>query len=426
MAQMKVFVSHSHTNNAFCQELVTGLKAAGADVWYDNESMHAGQLGPVIERELRERTVFIVVLSPDALRSRWVEDETRWAYGQLRRDPSRIILPVLAEALPDENDIWLFLQDFKRVEASGLRPFSPAEAVARTLHALQLTLPGEAPQPTAPQPAESASDLVSRGKALQAQGKHAEALPLFQRATQLDPRSFDAWSNLGYTLYNVKRPAQEQLDAFECATTLDPNNAIAWHNKGGALDTLGRRDEALAAYDRALALDPNYVSAWYGKGVVLSALSRNAEALAACDQALALDPKHVNAWVTKGVVLKNLQRYDEALDACEQALALAPQTLLALANKGVVLWWLSRYPEALTACERALALDSSSATAWDGKSWALYSLNRFDEALLANDRALALDPAKQTAWSGRARVLRALGRVAEAEEAERRAKALGA
>ncbi len=58
--------------------------------------MHAGQSGPVIERELRERPVFLVVLSPAALRSRWVEDETRWAYGLLRREPSRIILPMLA------------------------------------------------------------------------------------------------------------------------------------------------------------------------------------------------------------------------------------------------------------------------------------------------------------------------------------------
>ena len=96
------------------------------------------------------------------------------------------------------------LQDFKRVEASGLRPFSPAEAVSRTLHALQLTRPGEAPLPVTPQSGENATDSVTRGKALQTQGKHAEALLLFQRATQLDPRSFDAWVNLGSTLDNLK------------------------------------------------------------------------------------------------------------------------------------------------------------------------------------------------------------------------------
>jgi len=46
VAQMRVFVSHSHANIDFCQALVDGLKAAGADVWYDDENLHAGQLGP--------------------------------------------------------------------------------------------------------------------------------------------------------------------------------------------------------------------------------------------------------------------------------------------------------------------------------------------------------------------------------------------
>src|SRR5690348_11359942 len=122
MAQMQVFVSHSHQNNAFCAELVKALEGAGADVWYDDESLHTGRLGPIIERELRERPVFIVVLSPAALASQWVEDETRWAYGLYRSEPERIILPVLTEPLARAKDIWLFLQDFKRIEAPGCKP----------------------------------------------------------------------------------------------------------------------------------------------------------------------------------------------------------------------------------------------------------------------------------------------------------------
>ena len=58
----------------------------------------------------------------------------------------------------------------------------------------------------------------------QAQEKHAEALRFFQRATQLDPNSFDAWFNLGYTLGELKRYA-EALLADERATALDPNYA---------------------------------------------------------------------------------------------------------------------------------------------------------------------------------------------------------
>jgi len=100
---------------------------------------------------------------------------------------------------------WLFLENFKRIEAPGFRPYPLAEAVGRVLRALALTPAGEAPAPIAPQPTVTASDLIIRGIALRQQRKHAEALALFERATQLDPNSYLAWFNVGSSLNEVSR-----------------------------------------------------------------------------------------------------------------------------------------------------------------------------------------------------------------------------
>jgi tetratricopeptide (TPR) repeat protein len=250
-----------------------------------------------------------------------VRHETKWAFTRLRREPSRILLPVLAGTV-EEDDIWLWLQDFKRVEAPGIQPYAQAEAVTRTLHALQLTLPGEVAIPTAPQPAESADDLMTRGKALLAQDEHAEALELFQRATQLDPCSFDAWFNIAYTFAHAYKlderyRYQEAVDALDRALAMDPNNAAAWYNKGNALYHLMHYDEALAAYDRALALDPNDADARIGKGAALYGLQRLQEALVDSERALARDPNSAVAWYNQGAALENLNRFAEALAAYE-------------------------------------------------------------------------------------------------------------
>jgi tetratricopeptide (TPR) repeat protein len=201
--QMKVFVSHAHEDDAFCRTVVSGLRGAGADVWYDEHNLGSGQLMAVIQRELGRRPVVVVILSKAAFASLWVRREVTWAFELMDRDPSRLLLPVTGGAIErtdfDPEQGWLFLHDFKRVEAPGMQPFPPQEAVRRLLHALALTPAGEAPSPAAtagPQPSESADDLVARGKALSAQQKFADALPLFERATQLAPRSFDAWFNL--------------------------------------------------------------------------------------------------------------------------------------------------------------------------------------------------------------------------------------
>ncbi len=112
---------------------------------------------------------------------------------------------------------------------------------------------GMVPAPTAPQPQENADDLIARGNALQAQGKHAKALPLFQRATQLAPKSFSAWSNLGDTFNMLKRFAEAE-QAHDQALTINPKDSIAWNNKGYVLRDQGRAAEAKAAEGRAKAL----------------------------------------------------------------------------------------------------------------------------------------------------------------------------
>ena len=77
---LPIFVSHSHEDDAFCQALVTALRAAGADVWYDEQNLGAGRLMDVIQQELGRRKIFIVILSKAAFASRWVHNETGWAF----------------------------------------------------------------------------------------------------------------------------------------------------------------------------------------------------------------------------------------------------------------------------------------------------------------------------------------------------------
>jgi tetratricopeptide (TPR) repeat protein len=391
MAQMRIFVSHSSVDDAFCRALVAHLRRAGADVWYDEHNLGTGVLRREIMRELAERPVFLVVLSRSAFKSDWVQDECEWAFNIFKRKPERLMLPVVADNYDrDDFDTLLYIESMRRVEAPGHKPFPQTEAIERTLHLLQLTLPGEAPLPTAPQPAESVKDLITRGKALQAQERHAEALPLFQRATQFDPHSFTAWFNVAYTFDYLQR-YQEAVDALDRALAIDPNGAFAWTNKGAALTGLKRYNEALVAYDRALALDPKDETAWTNRGATLGVLERLEEALEAMDRALALDPNHAVAWGGKGATLVGLKRYDEAL----------------------------------MALDRALALDPNDQGAWNIKGSVLVELTRYQEAVDAYDKALALDPKFAHALSNKAIALRALGRRREAKEAVRRAKELG-
>jgi formylglycine-generating enzyme required for sulfatase activity len=91
MPATRLFVSHSTQDNAWCRELVTALKAAGYDVWYDEQGLTGGAVWiETLQREVQSRDVFVIVLTPEAWTSPWVQEEVRLALST-----QRIILPVM-------------------------------------------------------------------------------------------------------------------------------------------------------------------------------------------------------------------------------------------------------------------------------------------------------------------------------------------
>ncbi|HEV8191729.1 MAG TPA: toll/interleukin-1 receptor domain-containing protein [Ktedonobacterales bacterium] len=86
-APLHVFVSHCHADSDFCRTLVAALHDAGADVWYDEHNLGAGQLRNVIQRQLGRHPIFVPILSEAAFASRWVKRESAWADELLERDP---------------------------------------------------------------------------------------------------------------------------------------------------------------------------------------------------------------------------------------------------------------------------------------------------------------------------------------------------
>lgn len=325
--QLRVFVSHSYQDDDFCREIVTALRDAGSDVWYDEHNMGPGSLMDVIMRELGSRPIFVLILSKAAIASRWVKREAGWAYELYDREPERVILPVTAEQL-ERNDFspnngWLFLHDFKRVEQAGYKPYTANEAAKRLLHALALTPIGEVPISVAPHPQEDVDDLLTRGRALNAKGERDRALPLFERAIQLDPSSFDAWMAYGFTLRNSRRN-QDAKSAYERAITLNPDRASAWTGKGLALFYLHRASEALIACEHATQIEGGtYPYAWNGMGIALISLGRFAEALNALNRAINLYPQNALFWGNKATALRGLGQTDEAEAAEQRARELA-------------------------------------------------------------------------------------------------------
>ena len=84
---------------------------------------------------------------------------------------------------------------------------------------------------------------------------------------------------------------QKALECFDVALGLHPKHAEALVKKGGALEKLGRLDEAIACYDQAIEADGGMTIAYLHKGGLFNRLSRYDEALQCYERALQTQEK---------------------------------------------------------------------------------------------------------------------------------------
>lgn len=83
MAQ--VFISYSRADLMFVEQLASDLKEAGFDVWYDLSGLEGGtRWSTEITKAIHSSQYVVVVLSPNSVKSEWVEREYLLA-GNLRR-----------------------------------------------------------------------------------------------------------------------------------------------------------------------------------------------------------------------------------------------------------------------------------------------------------------------------------------------------
>jgi len=108
----QVFLSHAHEDADLAKRLAQDLREAGLSVWMTPDSVQPGeQWASAIERGLDESKIFLVLLTPNSVKSRWVKKETLHA---LENEDVFTITPVLAKSC-DVNQLSRFLNQIQHI-----------------------------------------------------------------------------------------------------------------------------------------------------------------------------------------------------------------------------------------------------------------------------------------------------------------------
>ena len=130
---MKVFISYAHSDEALVRKIVAILKRAGLEVWDDSEILPGDNWAEQVAKALKESEAMVVLLTPEATRSRWVRREIEYALGEKRY--SKRLIPVLVGDPADfsQEDIPWILWRFQMIklaeydkEEEGIRQIAQA------------------------------------------------------------------------------------------------------------------------------------------------------------------------------------------------------------------------------------------------------------------------------------------------------------
>src|SRR4029450_5230249 len=153
----KLFISHSSQDDAFVRDLRAALADYGHDGWIDSRELRGGDpLWPEIQKAIDDASAYAGVISTDALQSKWVGRELRYALD-VRKQRGKDQYPVIPLSL---NATKLgVLEAFFGEEPVYIPVSSDAGGVEAAMHAILVALGKRDPADVAPTPQPKAEPL---------------------------------------------------------------------------------------------------------------------------------------------------------------------------------------------------------------------------------------------------------------------------
>jgi len=201
------------------------------------------------------------------------------------------------------------------------------------------------------------------GIILGTEGKHAEAIPYFEKAIKVCPNHLYANINLGKALSEIGND-HESLKYHLIASKINPLVPEIWLSYGKSLHQLKQFESAIICYEKAINLKKSYAEAWSNKGNSLKELQLPEDALFAFNKALEIKPNDDEIWSNKGNVLHDLNRFEEALTHYDQAIQLNPNNARTFFNKANTLKQLKHYEDAIKNLHNAVLLKPNYSDAY--------------------------------------------------------------
>jgi tetratricopeptide (TPR) repeat protein len=219
-----------------------------------------------------------------------------------------------------ERSLNFKMHDLPGARLSDYEDFSRAVTVDQNQAlAIQYTGSGQPALPASVSPEQ----MVAAGEAWLNGGKAQSAIPLFQRALQIDPTQKDAWNDLGLAYLRLNNYS-EAVSAFRKQLEVNPADEHAGNYLGAAFEGQRDYDSAIAAFRRQAEDHPLDPVAHAALGELLVDQHQYVAAISELEKGGVLAPRNPEIQIALGRAYLNLDKIAEAANAFDHAARISP------------------------------------------------------------------------------------------------------
>lgn len=134
---MKVFISYSHKDSDLAKQITSELINEGLEAWNaETEILPGDNWAEKVSDALKDSDAMVVLLTPESLKSKWIQWEIQYALGN--NSYNRRVIPVLVgseENISLESVPWI-LRKLQMIRLS--KPEQAEEEISQITEALKL------------------------------------------------------------------------------------------------------------------------------------------------------------------------------------------------------------------------------------------------------------------------------------------------
>lgn len=176
--------------------------------------------------------------------------------------------------------------------------------------------------------------LNSMAASLLKQGNYEAALNYSNKATQADPRYFQAFFNKGL-IYNKLNKPQNALENFQHCISIEPGYYEAYYGIAQLMIAENLYTEALQNLDKVIALKSDYKQAYYLRGLCFAFLKQYNEAISNYNKAQQLGLNTELLFTNRAITYGETGNFDKAIMDLNNAITLNPRAAQCFYLRGI-------------------------------------------------------------------------------------------